>query len=128
MVSEVVKTDSVRDPTLEGLVTPLKVIRTWSPGSMASPLNKKHSTDWPWGAKQEPTDWLVVMSNTDPVTPANPVPAGNVTVIRLLAPADNPPVADAVNPTTYWVLADAAADGDPIAAVTPVSGLLATTL
>ena len=73
---------------------------------MASPLNKKHSTDWPWGAKQEPTDWLVGDGrHTDPVTPANPVQAGNVTVIRLLAPADNPPVADAVKFTTHCVVA-----------------------
>jgi len=39
-------------------------------------------------------------------------------VISLFAARDSPPVADVVKFTTYWVLAPAAADGDPCATVT----------
>ena len=53
------------------------------------------------------------------------MPAGNVTETRLFAPADNPPVAEVVKPTTYCVRAPAPADGEPFTADTPVSRLAA---
>jgi hypothetical protein len=97
-----------------GLVTPLKVIRTSSLALTTSPLNREQVMSRPLGLKQLPTAWLLVTSNTaPPVRPANVVPAGKLTVMRLLAAADNPPVADAVNRTTYCVLAPAAGDGAP---------------
>ena len=56
------------------------------------------------------------------------MPAGNVTEMRLFAPADNPPVAEVVKPTTYCVRAPAPADGEAFTTDTPVSRLAATTL
>ena len=56
----------------------------------------------PDGPKQPPTTIPAVTSVTLRLpSPVNVVPAGNVTVIWLFAVADNPPVADVVNPTVY---------------------------
>ena len=111
-VSDVVEALSVYGAPVLGLVMPVKVMRTWSPGLIAAPVNSEHSMVRPEGPPQLPTLRPSVASCTDDAEyPPNVVRAGNVITMRLLAACEMPPVDDASMRTTYWVVAEAADGG-----------------
>src|SRR4051794_13472852 len=92
---------------------PLKVIRTVRPAGGLAPLSSAHSITSPLGLKQKPTSSPVLVSTTVAllISPANVVPAGKVTSIRLLAAPASAPLPESVNWTAYWVRPPAAVVG-----------------
>ena len=99
--SEVVLTAIVFPAPTGPLVSPPKVIRTTSPASTNWPAKSAHWIASPTGFEQLPTSTPRVTSRTvAPDQPAKPVPAGNVTSIRLLALLASPPVAETVKSAT----------------------------
>src|SRR3954452_13851140 len=107
-MSQVVETRIVRAPAGDRFGTLLKVIRTVRPAGMLALLSSAQSIVSPEGLKQKPMSWPVVVSTT--VAPRLPklVPGGNVRSMRLLATLLSAPLAEDVNVTAYWVVADAA--------------------
>jgi hypothetical protein len=76
-------------------------IRTTWPAATVRPEYSEHWIARPFGDEQEPTSTPAISSCTlPPDQPANVVPAGSPTSIRLLASCASAPVADAAKRTT----------------------------
>ena len=129
VVSEVVEVDAVFVvDAVEGLITPLRVILTVSPGATVLPLKITQVTISPLMVGQFPTVVLPeVVSMIWVLTRLlSPVPDGIVRVIWLPDAPASPPVAEVANVIAYDVFAPTAADGGVIVTDGWVIGFCAT--
>jgi hypothetical protein len=98
--SEVVATDSVSRPAVDGLPTPPSSTVRLAPAATVSLAKKPQvAVRLAWEREQLPMLVLLAVRICELLTLLSELPDGNVIVIELLASVESAPVEDAVNAT-----------------------------